>query len=89
MSLFLFQGSALPIPKMGPFLSDPFFEDAWLAFQEAVQDVLSKCGDFSSPDDWLAQYRTFRTHDMREESQAVCWTEDEATHKVSVCGTRL
>lgn len=69
---------------MGPFFSDPFFEDTWLDFQAAMRDVLSKCGDLPSPDDCLAQYRTFRTHDMREENQAVCWTEDEADHKVSV-----
>lgn len=67
---------------MGPFFSDPFFEDTWLDFQEAVLDVLSKCGDFQSRDNCLAQYRNFRIHDMREESQAVCWTEDEAAHKV-------
>lgn len=69
---------------MGPFFSDPFFEDTWLSFQEAVWNVLSKCGDLLSHDDCLAQYRTFRTQDMRNESQAVCWTEDEEAHKVSV-----
>lgn len=89
MNSFHSQSSPLPIPKMGPFFSDPFFGDAWQAFEEAVRDVLSNCSDLTSPDDWLAQYRTFRTHDRTEESQAVCWTEDEAGHKVSVRVTRL
>lgn len=68
---------------MGLFFNDPFFRDAWLDFQEAVRDVLSKCGDLSGSDDPMEQYRSLRTRDLRGESQAVCWTEDEATHKVS------
>ena len=78
-----FQISALPIPKMGLFFSDPFFRDVWLDFQEAVRDVLSRMGDLPGSDDPVAQYRDLRTRDLREVSQAVRWTEDEAAHKVS------
>ncbi|KAK8398783.1 hypothetical protein O3P69_004110 [Scylla paramamosain] len=72
---------ALPIPKMGLFFSDPFFRDAWLDFQEAVREVLARWGDLPLSDDPLAQYRNLRTRDLRGESQAVRWTEDEAAHK--------
>lgn len=70
------------------FFGDSFFKDSWQDFQEAVRDVVVKCGDPACPADDLTHYRTLRQRDLRDENQAMRFTEDEVAYKVSERGEK-
>ncbi|XP_071532717.1 uncharacterized protein [Panulirus ornatus] len=73
--------SVLPIPKRGLFFSDPFFKDSWQDFRDAVRDILSSRSVLSSSTDDLACYRSLRSNDTSEKTQAVKSSEDDFSHK--------
>lgn len=64
------------------FFGDSIFKDSWQDFQEAVRDVVAKWGDPACPADDLTHYRTLRQRDLRDENQALKFTEDETAYKV-------
>ncbi|KAK8751058.1 hypothetical protein OTU49_012763 [Cherax quadricarinatus] len=74
----------LTITKKGQFFSDSFFEDTRQDFQDAIKDVLTKCGDKSSTGDDITTYRSLRTRELKDENQAIKSTDDELYHKIVV-----
>lgn len=72
----------LPITSRGSFFGDSFFKDTWKDFQEAVRDVVSKYGDSACPADDLTHYRSLREQDLRDENQALKFTDDKSSYKV-------
>ena len=96
---------SLPVWRKGLFLQDSFFQYVYDAFENAVRDILQRWGEteflwdhWQDPKlrlaDTLSRYRQLRTHNLKEEDQAVTVTCDAATQKVSdaagmcVCNTR-
>lgn len=75
--------TSLPVTTRGLFFNDSFFKDTWQDFQDAMKDVVSRWGHLTSNTDHLTSYRTLRTQDLREETQAVKSSEDEHNYKVS------
>ena len=91
----------LPISRRGHFFKDSFFENAHQQFNSTVRGILQRWGEtdfLGDPklrlSDTLSRYRQLRTHNLKEEDQAVTVTCDAATQKVSdaagmcVCNTR-
>ena len=74
----------LCITQKGLFFQDSHFENARQVFREAVKDVLKKFGRASPGEDFLGSYRDLRQKDNREETQAVCITEEDNQYKVIV-----
>nr|XP_045606876.1 titin-like isoform X3 [Procambarus clarkii] len=75
---------SLTITKKGQFFSDSFFEDTRQDFQDAIKDVLTKCGDKSSKGDDITSYRSLRSRELKDENQAIKSTDDELFHKIVV-----
>lgn len=86
---------SLPVWRKGLFLQDSFFQYVYEAFESAVREILHRWGEtdllweqWEDPrlrlTDALSRYRQLRTHNLREEDQAVTVTSDVASHKVSV-----
>ncbi|XP_042213196.1 uncharacterized protein LOC121860193 [Homarus americanus] len=72
------------ITKKGQFFSDSCFEDTRQDFQDAIKDVLTKCGDKTTKGDELTTYRTLRTRELKDETQAIKSSDDELYHKIVV-----
>lgn len=86
---------SLPVWRKGLFLQDSFFQYVYEAFENAVREILQRWGEreflweeWEDPKvrltDALNRYRQLRTHNLREEDQAVTVTSDAVSHKVSV-----
>ncbi|KAK4300942.1 hypothetical protein Pmani_026883 [Petrolisthes manimaculis] len=76
------QLASLPVTTRGLFFNDSFFKDTWQDFQDAVKDVVSRWGNFTSTTDHMTSYRSLRAQDLREETQAVKSSEDEHNYKI-------
>lgn len=86
---------SLPVWRKGLFLQDSFFQYIYEAFENAVREILQRWGEteflwerWDDPKlrltDALSRYRQLRTHNLREEDQAVTVTSDGVSHKVSI-----
>ena len=80
----------LPISRRGHFFKDSFFENAHHQFNSTVRNILRRWGDtdfLGDPklclSDTLSRYRQLRTHNLKEEDQAVTVTYDAGSQKVS------
>lgn len=83
----------LPISRKGHFFQDSFFENAHEQFNSTVRRILQRWGetDFLGKQ-WddpklclsnaLSRYRQLRTHNLKEEDQAVTVTSSVSSHKV-------
>nr|XP_045595160.1 uncharacterized protein LOC123756146 [Procambarus clarkii] len=83
----------LPVSRKGRFFQDSSFGQARDEFDSAIKDVLNKWGE---PDllkdawddsdlrhsDILSRYRKLRSHNLKEDSQAVKITSDNNCHKI-------
>ncbi|KAG7158672.1 uncharacterized protein LOC121878296 [Homarus americanus] len=84
---------SVPIKRKGHFFDDSFFEDTRLDFENAVNDVLKRWGEKELlKDAWddtdlrmsnnLRRYRKLRSHDLKEDNQAMTVTSDNTCHKI-------
>ncbi|KAG0694040.1 Protein lethal(2)essential for life [Chionoecetes opilio] len=79
----------LPISRRGHFFKDSIFENAHQQFNSTVKGILQRWGEtdfLGNPKlclpDALSRYRQLRTHNLKEEDQAVTVNCDAASQKI-------